>query len=58
MGVFDATQAVVNQSAGVIIGETSIDFDTLWPRPLKHNWKLWTSGRCWACGSRPLLLWG
>ena len=29
MGVFDATQAVVNQSAGVIIGETSIDFDTL-----------------------------
>ena len=28
MGVFDATQAVVNQSAGVIIGETSIDFDT------------------------------
>ena len=30
MGVFDATQAVVNQSAGVIIGETSIDFDTLW----------------------------
>lgn len=31
MGVFDATQAVVNQSAGVIIGETSIDFDTLIP---------------------------
>ena len=28
MGVFDA---VVNQSAGVIIGETSIDFDTLIP---------------------------
>ena len=26
-----ATQAVVNQSAGVIIGETSIDFDTLLP---------------------------
>ena len=24
---------------------------------LKHNWKLWTSGRCSACGSRPLL-WG
>lgn len=31
MGVFDATQAVVNQSAGVIIGETSIDFDALIP---------------------------
>ena len=31
MGVFDATQAVVNQSAGVIIGDTSIDFDTLLP---------------------------
>ena len=31
MGVFDATQAVVNQSAGVIIGETTIDFDTLIP---------------------------
>lgn len=31
MGVFDATQAVVSQSAGVIIGETSIDFDTLLP---------------------------
>ena len=31
MGVFDATQAVVNQSAGIIIGETSIDFDTLIP---------------------------
>ena len=31
MGVFDATQSVVNQSAGVIIGETSIDFDTLIP---------------------------
>ena len=31
MGVFDATQAVVTQSAGVILGETSIDFDTLLP---------------------------
>ena len=31
MGVFDATQAVVNQSAGVIIGETSFDFDSLLP---------------------------
>ena len=31
MGVFDATQQVVNQSAGVIIGETSIDFDTIIP---------------------------
>ena len=31
MGVFDATQAGVNQSAGVIIGETSIDFYTLLP---------------------------
>ena len=29
--VFDATQQVVNQSAGVIIGDTSIDFDTLLP---------------------------
>lgn len=31
MGIFDATQAVVNQSAGVIIGETSINFETLLP---------------------------
>ena len=31
MGVFDATQSVVNQSAGVIIGQTSIDFNTLIP---------------------------
>ena len=31
MGVFDATQAVVNQSAGSSSGETSIDFDTLIP---------------------------
>ena len=31
MGVFDATQQVVNQSAGVIIGDTSIDFDALIP---------------------------
>lgn len=31
MGVFDATQQVVNQSARVIIGDTSIDFDTLLP---------------------------
>ena len=31
MGVFDATQQVVNQSAGGIIGDTSIDFDTLLP---------------------------
>lgn len=31
MGVFDTTQQVVNQSAGVIIGDTSIDFDTLLP---------------------------
>ena len=31
MGVFDATQQVVNQSAGVIIGDTSIDFDALLP---------------------------
>ena len=31
MGIFDATQSVVNQSAGVIIGQTSIDFNTLIP---------------------------
>ena len=31
MGVFDATQRVVNQSSGVIIGETSIHFDRLIP---------------------------
>ena len=31
MGVFDATQSVVNQSSGVIIGETSINFDRLIP---------------------------
>ena len=31
MGVFDATQSVVNQSAGVIIGETSVDFNSLIP---------------------------
>ena len=31
MGVFDATQSVVNQSSGVIIGETSIHFDRLIP---------------------------
>ena len=30
-GVFDATQSVVNQSSGVIIGETSIHFDRLIP---------------------------
>lgn len=29
MGVFDATQAVVNQSAGVIISDTSIDVTTV-----------------------------
>ena len=29
MGVFDAAQQVVNQSAGVIIGNTSIDIDSL-----------------------------
>ena len=31
MGVFDATQSVVNQSSGVIIGETSIHFGRLIP---------------------------
>ena len=31
MGVFDATQSVVSQSSGVIIGETSIHFDRLIP---------------------------
>ena len=31
LGVFDATQSVVNQSSGVIIGETSIHFDRLIP---------------------------
>ena len=31
MGIFDATQSVVSQSAGLIIGETSIDFDALLP---------------------------
>lgn len=36
MGVFDATQSVVNQSAGVIIGQTSIDFNRLF---------LWLCGR-------------
>ena len=29
MGVFDAAQQVVNQSAGVIIGNTNIDIDSL-----------------------------
>lgn len=56
MGVFDATQQVVNQSAGVIIGDTSIDLtrcSPIWKAALKQ----WTLGRCWACGSRPLL-WG
>ena len=31
MGIFDTTQSVVNQSAGVIIGETSVDFNSLIP---------------------------
>ena len=31
MGVFDATQAVVNQSAGVIISDTSIDIASVLP---------------------------
>ncbi|MDO5401510.1 MAG: CD0415/CD1112 family protein [Eubacteriales bacterium] len=31
MGIFDATQSVVSQSAGLIVGETSIDFDALLP---------------------------
>lgn len=31
MGIFDATKSVVNQSAGVIIGETSVDFNSLIP---------------------------
>ena len=31
MGIFDATRSVVNQSAGVIIGETSVDFNSLIP---------------------------
>lgn len=31
MGIFDATQSVVNQSAGVIIGDTSVDFNSLIP---------------------------
>ena len=57
MGVFDATQAVVNQSAGVIYrGKPALTLTPSFPT-LKHNWKLWTSGRCSACGSRPLL-WG
>ena len=29
IGIFDATQSVVNQSAGVIIEETSVDFNSL-----------------------------
>ena len=56
MGVFDATQAVVNQSAGVIIGETSIDFDTLIP-DLETQLEAMDIGPLLACGSRPLL-WG
>ena len=31
MGIFDATQHVVNQSAGVIISDTSIDLETMLP---------------------------
>ena len=31
IGIFDATQSVVNQSAGVIIEETSVDFNSLIP---------------------------
>ena len=56
MGVFDATQAVVSQSAGVIIGKPASTLTRccpIWKAVLKQ----WTSGHCWACGSRPLL-WG
>lgn len=31
MGIFDATQSVVNQSAGVIISDTSIDIASVLP---------------------------
>ncbi len=57
MGVFDATQAVVNQSAGVIIGETSMYFDTLIPDLESTAGSYGHRARCSACGSRPLL-WG
>ncbi len=53
MGVFDATQSVVNQSSGVIIGETSIHFDRLIPG-LEFQLESMTIGSLLACGSRPL----
>ena len=53
MGVFDATQQVVNQSAGEIPALILTRCCPIWKAALKQ----WTSGRCWACGSRPLL-WG
>ena len=53
MGVFDATQAVVNQSAGVIIGETSIDFDTLIP-DLETRLEAMDIGAVTALGPIPL----
>ena len=56
MAVFDITQSVVNQSAGVIIGNTSIDITSV-VTDLDTRFRLWTSAVCWACGSSPFS-WG
>ena len=52
MGVFDVAQSAVNQAAGAIIGNTSIDMAAV-SRIWRPSWRPWTWGRCSACGFSP-----
>ena len=54
MGIFDMAQQVVNQSAGVIVGNTSLDLTTVVPSPLKPRLKQWDWGAVGAVVSIPV----
>lgn len=54
MGIFDVGQSVVNSSAGVIIGNTSIDIGSV-ITDMEAQLEALGTGNCSGCGSSPFL---
>ena len=52
MGIFDVGQSVVNSSAGVIIGNTSIDISSV-ITDMEAQLEAWARENCSGCGSSP-----
>ena len=56
MGIFDVGQSVVNSSAGVIIGNTSIDISSV-ITDMEAQLEAWAQENCSGCGFSPFS-WG